>query len=392
MPHQRKRIIQDILLKRLKLWPSLGIVGPRQCGKSTLLRDFIQHKMKSLYLSFDSKSARDRAMRSPESFSEPENKLLMIIDEAQKVPDIFDAVKLHIDNQRRPGMFILSGSTAFSTLSGVRESLTGRMGVLHLYPFCLSEIHQKKFGSYYTGKKLSDAQISLKDFDRKIEKGGMPGFFFLRSDHEWSLSAQQWIETTCYRDLTSVVSKNFNPELAFNILSALVQLEFPIAAEVAAKLNRDARVIKRYLEAFCEILVLKKVNSHPLGVGKEHFVLIDSGICNYLGASRETCLRAHALVEALSHFEAMGLSRPEVLYYRSEKRSYIPLIFYWAAKRQHLVVQISDAESPTRGELASVSSFQDKMKNSSDRYLLLNQASKSFVDKKMRIEFHPLRG
>jgi uncharacterized protein len=99
----------------MKLWPIMGVLGARQSGKTTLLRDIISNGLKSRYVSLDSKSLRDQAQRAPELFlsAEAEEFETLIIDEVQKAPDLFDALKAKVDLRRRPGQFILSGSPNF---------------------------------------------------------------------------------------------------------------------------------------------------------------------------------------------------------------------------------------------------------------------------------------
>src|SRR5437016_4484287 len=125
MAHTRKRLITGILQKRMKLWPVIGVLGARQSGKTTLLRDILCPVLKSRYVSLDSKTMRDQAQKAPELFlsTEAEEFENLIIDEVQKAPDLFDALKGEVDRRRKPGRFILSGSTQFSQKFGIRESL-----------------------------------------------------------------------------------------------------------------------------------------------------------------------------------------------------------------------------------------------------------------------------
>ncbi len=95
------------------------------------------------------------------------------------------------------------------------------------------------------------------------------------------------------------------------------------------------------------------------------------------------------LVEALSLFESVGLSRPQVEYYHSEKKSYIPLVFSWKNEKKTLAIQISDRESPRVGEVRALESFLAKC-GGHLRGLVLNQSTKSYTEN--GIEFHPLRG
>lgn len=391
MPHQRPRKIANILLKRLKLWPVVGLVGPRQCGKSTLLKDIIGKNIPSNYYSMDSKTFRDQAERAPEAFSQIEDEKTKIIDEVQKVPDLFDAIKLHVDNQRRPGSYIISGSTQFSQFTGIRESLTGRIGILNLYPFNLSEIWQKPLGTYFSKVHKVKALISLKEFEKKLIRGGMPGFFYLHNEDEFEAACQLWLETTCFRDLSRVMNKNFDGELALNILTELAKSEVPTVAEVAHKLNKDRRVIQRYFNGFLQILVIKRVSPISFGIGKDQYIIIDSGLTHFLGGHRLNILRSHLLIEALSHFEEMGIARPSVCYYATAKTSFIPLIFEWKNKNKILIIQMNEKEIPTRAELGSIDSLLKKLPSTTiKRILFLNHTSESYTDGK--IEYHPLRG
>jgi len=347
----------------------------------------------------DSHAQRDHALRSPESFAElnGERKML-IIDEIQKVPDLFDAIKLNVDENRRPGMYVISGSTEFSRLTGIRESLTGRIGLVHLYPLTLAELHGKSFGSYFVKKNPVTAGVSLSNFEKKIANGGMPGLCFLRSREEYNAACAMWLETTCYRDLQQVKGGSFDGALALEVLSYLAQMREPTGHAVAQKLRRDTRVIQRYLDAFEAILVVLKLAPHQAGVGKNHYVLCDCGIANYLGASRDTVLRTHALIEALATLENEGLGRPLLKYYRNQKTSFIPIVLDWSARRDApntLAIHIYDGETAERREVMALTAFGAKL-GKPVRLLLLNQSKQSYfekIDKKGGVlEVHPLRG
>lgn len=389
MPHQRKRIIEDALLQKLKLWPSLGLLGMRQCGKSTFLGDILKKKLELEYITMDSETSRSRAEASPESMVEL-RKHLLVIDEVQKVPKLFDAIKSQIDQKRRPGSYLLSGSTAFSEKIGIRESLTGRIGVMYLYPFNLEEIHQKPFSKYWVKKGNYKAQMTLKELQKKLNQGGMPGMFYLHSESEFSASIQMWIETTCIRDLARVIQKSFDPDLSIKVFSTLAKVEKGSAFEIASKVKKDVRVVKRYLDAFCEIFALLRIQPHEAGVGKDRYLYADSGIASFLRATTERVLESHVLNEALSTFESQGLGRPQIFYYQSAKKSYIPFIFEWLGRANFEIVQIADSESISLGQLASVESFIQRLESpEKHRRIFLYQGFESYTEKKN--EFYSLR-
>lgn len=125
------------LLRLAKQFPVVGITGPRQSGKSTLAKMTFPNKK---YVSLDDKELRTLAAANPKDFLEafPEG---TIIDEAQKVPELFDAIKLFVDSKKhKPGKYILTGSSQFKLKENMTDSLAGRTSFLRLLPFSLSEL------------------------------------------------------------------------------------------------------------------------------------------------------------------------------------------------------------------------------------------------------------
>lgn len=297
---------------------------------------------------------------------------------------------------RRPGMYLVSGSTEFSKLTGVRESLTGRIGLLHLYPLVLSELYGRQTGQHYLKKGTFQAQVLLAEFDKKITLGGMPGMCFLHSEQEFQATCNTWLETTCYRDLTQIRRRNLSGDLALEILFSLAQASEPTLNALSKKLRRDARVIAPYLDAFTAIFVLHKLEAHSAGVGKTHYLFCDSGIAHHLGSTRDTLLRTHLLNEILAGFENAGWGRPLIKYYRNQKTSFIPLVFDWAQGKNHpsnMAVHYFDGEGIERREILALQAFSARTDNRY-RLLLLTQTTTSCTEKTKNspVEIHPLRG
>ena len=133
IPRQAK----DALLRLAAQFPIVGVTGPRQSGKSTLTQAVFPGKR---YISFDDKTMRELAKSNPSDFiaAFPDG---AILDEAQKVPEIFDALKLHVDNSKyAPGKFILTGSSQFRLKTNMTDSLAGRAALLKLLPFSVKEL------------------------------------------------------------------------------------------------------------------------------------------------------------------------------------------------------------------------------------------------------------
>lgn len=132
-----ERTAKNALLRLASQFAVIGITGPRQSGKSTLAKMTFPEKR---YLSFDDKTIRELAAANPMDFlmAFPNG---AIIDEAQKVPEIFDAVKYHVDQGSfTPGKFILTGSNQFNLKQNMTDSLAGRAAFLKLLPISIGEL------------------------------------------------------------------------------------------------------------------------------------------------------------------------------------------------------------------------------------------------------------
>ncbi len=132
-----KRAVKKVVEERLKAFPAVALVGPRQCGKTTLARS-----MAGVY--FDLEQESDRLRLDLEWERLVEGKRLIILDEAQSWPDVFKRLRGTIDRERgRKGRFLLLGSVSPSLMRHVSESLAGRLSLVELTPFLFSELKTK---------------------------------------------------------------------------------------------------------------------------------------------------------------------------------------------------------------------------------------------------------
>lgn len=143
------RLIEPNLHQYLSVFPVVGLIGPRQSGKSTLL----QHELKNYrYISFDQQSMIDFFYDDPQRFIAQYDHHV-IFDEVQKVPEIFSVIKMMIDKNRQDyGKYVLTGSSQFGFIQSITESLAGRIGLLTLLPFHYKEIPEAlKKQAIYSG-------------------------------------------------------------------------------------------------------------------------------------------------------------------------------------------------------------------------------------------------
>jgi len=322
MPHTRARLALPRIKKLAALWPIVGVIGPRQCGKTTLVGTLLGL---SNSVSLDDQELRQMAIQSPKLFLSRLEKPV-IIDEVQKAPPLFDALKLEVDQKRIPGRYFLTGSTSFSAKIGIRESLTGRMGLLQLTPMTLAELHSKPFIAIKDLAKPfavnPKPRFDLSLVSKAMVTGGMPVPAFLRSEDQRIMYWQSWFETTIHRDLPRLFKRNYDPDLAINIINRMATVmkegELPSLKHFA----QSARIVRQYLLAMEDIFLVKKISCHPLGMGKEVWLFFDSGLLAYLmgtisGEAQMLSLARHFLWnEWFNLAQVQGLPF-EKLYYKT---------------------------------------------------------------------------
>ena len=186
-----KRRIEKQLLQLVRNFPAVCVLGPRQVGKTTLIKQIaLTVKKPVLYLDLERPADRLK-LQDAESYLAQHSEKCVIIDEVQFMPALFEVLRPLIDNNRVPSRFLLTGSASPELIKGVSESLAGRIAYLELSPFTLLELGPKPM------------------IEKHWFRGGFPSSYLAKT----SDGAKQWldffIKSYLERDLNLIYNINF---------------------------------------------------------------------------------------------------------------------------------------------------------------------------------------
>lgn len=202
------RKIKPQLIAALSDSPVVLIHGARQTGKSTLVKSLAESEYPSKYITFDDSSILSAAINNPQDFITAYSENL-IIDEVQRAPEIFLAIKSYVDKNRKAGKFILTGSANVFLLPKISESLAGRMEVLKLYPLAQNEIsgNTKNLIDELSKEKFNLNSIFASDsLIDKVISGGFPEMLTRKDRKRQKVWFSSYITTILQRDVKDIAN------------------------------------------------------------------------------------------------------------------------------------------------------------------------------------------
>lgn len=293
MTRYRPRENSFVLFEALKNMPVVVLSGMRQAGKSTLLKNLPQLSGRR-YVNFDDYNILEAARRDPQELilgGKP-----VIIDEAQKFPEILSVIKREVDRKRRPGQFILSGSANFLLLKNISESLAGRAVYLTLYPFNRREITGAVKESPALVHFMSKGDFPCRKIKplnwREVIAGGMPSVCLgeVKQPIVWFRGYEQTYLERDIRSLSQVADL-----ISFRHLLQLISLRNGNVLNIS-ELARDAKLTvmtaTRYLSLMEASFVIFRLypylgNRSSRLIKAPKIYISDSGLAAYLSGARK---------------------------------------------------------------------------------------------------------
>lgn len=227
MDNSIKRNVIGELKEHLDIFPVTGIIGPRQVGKTTLAKSIVEGEH-FLYLDLERISDREKLQGDPTFFLSQFQDRCVILDEIQFMPELFSELRGLVDEDRRPGRFIVLGSASPDLIRGSSETLAGRIGYIELTPFNLKEVD---------------------DVDKLWIRGGFPDSYLASSDKSSKLWRRNFIQTFIHRDLGLLgLSTEVRLMERFWQLIASVQGGLLNAQQFGRNLDVSQPTIMRYID------------------------------------------------------------------------------------------------------------------------------------------------
>ena len=266
-----QRVLLHQLKKYLTVFPAVAILGPRQCGKSTLVKSLDQHFDGLLYLDMQKESDLNK-LSEPEIFFASNADKIICLDEIQLVPKLFSVLRSAIDSNRINGKFILLGSASQELLQHTSESLAGRIGMLHLSPFLINELNYLE-------------RFNLHKF---WLRGGFPNSYLADNDENSAIWLENYIRTYIERDI---------PQLGFQIPALQLRRLLTMCAhnqgqqlnlsKLAESLGLTHPTIRRYIDLLEQTFIVRTIPPFEINIKKRlvkspKVFVRDSGILHQL--------------------------------------------------------------------------------------------------------------
>ena len=341
------RLQTPVVRERLQEFPAVALLGPRQCGKTTLARELVRNRSDALYLDLELPSER-RKLQDPELFFSAQfarrGPTLFCLDEVQWLPDLFPVLRGLIDEVGRNGQFLVLGSASRDLIRQGSESLAGRLALIELTPFQLPEI----------------ASAVTEPLFQFWLRGGFPRSLLVTGDEASYRWRESFVQTFLERDI---------PQLGFNIPAAALHRLWRMLAhshgqilnssKLGASLGVSHTRVRNYVDLLTRTFMVRTLEPLEANVKKRlvkspKLYIRDSGILHtLLEIEDQEALFGHPVfgasweglvVEAV--IGAMPRWRPS--FYRTASGIEIDLILSRGNRR--IAVECKTSMAPTLGK------------------------------------------
>lgn len=252
--------------------PVVLISGPRQAGKTTLVRQFVDKRRP--FITLDDATTLASARNDPVGLIRGLSGA--VIDEIQRAPDLLLAIKQSVDENRQPGRFLLTGSANLMTLPAVADSLAGRMETLTLLPLAACELTSTPgqwLASAFAGKPLSTTRSQVgSQLVERVLRGGYPEALARTTPRRREAWLRQYIQALIQRDVRELASVEKLDQIP-RLLKALAHMAGQLCnfSQLGGQVGLDSKTAGKYLAILEQMFLVRRVE--PWSVNRLNRIL-----------------------------------------------------------------------------------------------------------------------
>ena len=341
------RHMESRILELSKTYSAILLTGPRQAGKTTMLRSLAEKENAGRkYVTLDDLTERDMARNDPALFLQL-HQPPVLIDEVQYAPELFSCIKILIDEHHNPGDFWLTGSQIFRLMRGVQESLAGRVALLHMSPLSQREITGAACVPFTTDfdRLLAEQNqiqpVTTPDLFARLWRGSMPGLISGRTPDR-NIFYSSYLSTYVERDVRelsgSVDALKFHRFVTAVAARCSQLLNYNALAEDADIDIPTAKAWVNILETLGIIFLLHPFSNNVLKrtIKTPKVYFYDTGLVCYLtrwsspevaesGAMNGALLENFTVSEIMKSYQNAGLE-PYLYFYRDRDAKEIDVV------------------------------------------------------------------
>lgn len=389
------RNLSQKFLEALTDTPVILVNGPRQCGKSTLVKWILKENHPAVYYTLDNLETLASLKADPTSFIQ-QSQTSIVIDEIQKAPEYFSVIKEAVDKDRTPGRYILTGSANVLLLPKLSESLAGRMEIITLWPLSQGEIaniHEDFVSQLFAEKfKPSEANALTKAllFD-KILLGGYPEVLTRKNEERRRAWFQSYITTLLQRDIRDIADIE-GLTLFPRLLSLIAARSGSLlnTAELSRSSGITQTTLQRYLTILQTVFLVHlslpwSSNISKRFVKSPKIFITDTGLLAYLLGIESNRLKQepHMAGLLLENFVVMELKKQltwsktfaNLFHYRSHTGDEIDIILENLAG-QCVGIEIKAASTVTENDFKHLKLLSQELKSKFVRGIVLYTGDK----------------
>jgi predicted AAA+ superfamily ATPase len=369
MQYMISRLYTRQVREKLARFPAVALLGPRQCGKTTLARAF-----RGTYYDMETEGSRARLDAEWDRCASEKN--LVVIDEAQLAPEVFSRLRGTIDaDRKRNGRFLLLGSVSPALMTDVSESLAGRIGIVHMGPFILPELKARQMDDLWLRGGYPDGGI--------LSRAMFP---------EWQTD---YLEALASRDLPTW-GLPAKPQQTLRLLAMLAAVHGqPLnASQLGGSLSLDHKTILSYCDLLEGAFLIRRLRPYHANVRKRLVKTAkvywrDSGLLHaqmgvtdlehlyrqpWLGQSWE----GFVIEQTLATISGRGIqARP--YYFRTSDGYELDLVLDWGSDRWAIEIKLTS--NPSRGDSERLQKTAEMI--DADRQIMVCRIARSFENDRL---------